>query len=116
VVIEMGNLQGYYAKCRKILCQTAKRRQPITYGGLANALGLRSPRQQWNTVLNPICTDEKKKTGYDLTLVVVYSASRSKCKLRHYQNLRRLFRSARAAQSVTEKSCNGTAHSTLATV
>ena len=82
----MGNLQGYYAECRKILCQTANRRQPITYGGLAKALGLRSPRQQWNTVLNSICIDEKKKTGKDLTLVVVYASGPAKGLSRYFSN------------------------------
>jgi len=74
----MGSIKGYYGACRKILCQTAKRRETITYGGLARALGLPSPRQEWNTVLNPIAADEKRKTGKDLTLVVVYASGPAK--------------------------------------
>ncbi len=70
----MASLVGHYVKCRKLLCEAAKRRETITYGALATALGLKSPRQEWSTVLGPIADDEVKKTGHDLTLVVVYAA------------------------------------------
>ena len=74
----MGSLVGHYVKCRKILCDAAKRRETVTYKDLALALGLKSPRQEWNTVLGPIATDEVQKTGHDLTLVVVYSSGPAK--------------------------------------
>jgi len=84
----MGSLQNYRAQCRKILCQTAKRRGTITYGTLATALGLKSPRQEWNTVLGPIAVDEVNKTGHDLTLVVVYASGPAKGLGRYFSNIR----------------------------
>src|SRR5712691_2128003 len=82
----MGNLKSYHSKCRKILCQTAKRRQTITYGDLAGALDLASPRQQWSTVLNPIYKDEMHNTGRDLTLVAVYASGPAKGLSRYFSN------------------------------
>jgi hypothetical protein len=84
----MGNLQGYHSQCRKILCQAAKRRKKITYGDLAKALGLKSPRQEWKTVLDPISTDEVQKTGRDLSLVVVYASGPAKGLSRYFSNVR----------------------------
>ena len=83
----MGNLQGYYSQCRKILCQTASR-ETITYGALATSLGLKSPRQEWNTVLGPIAADEVQKTGHDLTLVVVYASGPARGLGRYFSNIR----------------------------
>lgn len=85
----MGSLQTYRAGCRKILCETAKRRDTITYGALAAKLGLKSPRQEWSTVLNPISVEETKKAGRDLTLVVVYASGPAKGLSRYFSNLRR---------------------------
>jgi hypothetical protein len=62
----MGSLLPYLSECRRILCLSAKRREGMTYGALAAALGLKSPRQQWNTVLDPLAETEVKKTGADL--------------------------------------------------
>jgi hypothetical protein len=56
------------------LCLSAKRRETIKYGELAAALGLNSPRQQWSTVLDPLSESEVKKTGADLTLIVVFAS------------------------------------------
>ena len=84
----MGSLLGHYAQCRKLLCQTAKRRETIRYGDLAKALGLKSPRQEWNTVLGPIAADEVQKTGHDLTLVVVYASGPAKGLGRYFSNIR----------------------------
>jgi hypothetical protein len=86
----MGNLKGYQSKCRKILCQTAKRRRTIrrtiTYGDLASALDLASPRQQWSTVLNPIYEEEMQNTGRDVTLVVVYASGPARGLSRYFSN------------------------------
>ncbi len=84
----MASLVGHYVKCRKLLCEAAKRRETITYGALATALGLKSPRQEWSTVLGPIADDEVKKTGHDLTLVVVYAAGPAKGLARYFSNIR----------------------------
>jgi len=84
----MGSLLGYYAQCRKLLCEKAKRRETIPYGKLADALGLKSPRQQWRTVLGPIATDEVQKTGHDLTLVVVHGSGRAEGLSHYFSNIR----------------------------
>jgi hypothetical protein len=84
----MGSLQNYYPQCRKILCLAAKRRETITYAQLSAALGLKSPRQQWNTVLHPISEAEVRQTGAGLTLIVVYASGRAKGLSRYFSNLR----------------------------
>ena len=84
----MGNLQNYHSQCRKILCESAKRRETTKYGDLATALGLKSPRQQWKTLLGPIAIDEVQKTGDDLTLVVVYASGPAKGLGRYFSNIR----------------------------
>jgi len=53
---------------------------------LAKALGLRLARQEWNTVLDPICESEKQQTGSDLTLVVVYKSGPAKGLSRYFSN------------------------------
>ena len=82
----MAKVNTLYSECRRILCRTAKRRKTITYGDLAAALGLPSPRRRWSTVLNPICEEEKRKTGSDLTLVVVYKTGPAKGLGRYFSN------------------------------
>jgi hypothetical protein len=84
----MGSLIGHYTQCRKLLCEAAKAGNEITYDDLALALGLKSPRQQWSTVLGPIAADEVKKTGHDLTLVVVYKSGPAKGLSRYFSNIR----------------------------
>jgi hypothetical protein len=82
----MGSLLGQYAECRRILCQTAKRRETITYGALAEALGLKLAQQNWSSVLDPIYDAEMKLTGTDLTLVVVYGSGAAKGLSRYFSN------------------------------
>jgi hypothetical protein len=83
----MPSLIAHYAQCRRILCQTAKRRETISYKSLAGALGLRMPVRDWRTVLGPISTDEVNKTGHDLTLVVVYSSGPSEGLPRYFSDV-----------------------------
>jgi hypothetical protein len=52
------------------------------------ALGLKSPRQEWSTVLGPIADAEVKTTGHDLTLVVVYGSGPAKGLGRYFSNIR----------------------------
>lgn len=75
-------------QCRTLLCQAAKAGIKLTYEDLAAGLGVQSPRQQWSTVLGPIADDEVKKTGYDLTLVVVYKSGPAKGLSRYFSNIR----------------------------
>ena len=84
----MGSLIGYYAQCRKLLCQAAKAGNKLTYKDLAAGLGCQTPRQQWSTVLGPIAADEVRKTGHDLTLVVVYKSGPAKGLSRYFSNIR----------------------------
>lgn len=83
----MGTLIQHYNACRKELCAAAKGGRTITYGDLAKALGLKLARQEWNTVLDPLSKDEVKKTGHDLTLVVVYASGPAKGLGRYFSNL-----------------------------
>src|SRR5258708_6195537 len=84
----MPTLIAHYAQCRRLLCQAAKRREKVTYGALATALGLKSPRQERNTVLSPIAADEVNNTGQDLTLVVVYASGPARGLRRYFSNIR----------------------------
>jgi hypothetical protein len=84
----MGNLRRYQDQCRKILCLAAKRRETITYGKLATALGLKSARQQWSTLLHPLSEIETKNTGVDLTLIVVYASGPAEGLSRYFSNVR----------------------------
>lgn len=80
----MAKLIGHYDACRKILCETAKRRQKIYYSDLAKKLGLQLPRQRWNELLDPISKNEPR----DLTLVVVYKSGPAKNLSRYFSNIR----------------------------
>jgi hypothetical protein len=84
----MRNLQLYQSQCRKVLCRRAKRRQKITFSELAKALDLGSPRQKWGTLLLPLFKSETKKTGADLTLIVVYQVGPAKGLCRYFSNVR----------------------------
>jgi hypothetical protein len=84
----MGSLLPYYSECRKILCLTAKRRETITYAELAWDIGLKSPHQQWKTVLGPMSKNEVERTGRDLTLIVVYASGPAKGLGRSFSNCR----------------------------
>jgi hypothetical protein len=61
------SLLPYYAQCRKILCERAKAKQKITYGELAEALGLPSLKQDWKTVLRSGFCGRSEKDGMGLT-------------------------------------------------
>jgi hypothetical protein len=63
-------------------------RKKITYGELAAQLGLRSPQQEWHTVLNPIADKAKAELGddYDLTWNVVYGSGPAKGLGRYFSN------------------------------
>ena len=84
----MGSLIGLYTQCRKLLCEAAKAGHTMNYEDLAAGLGLKWHRQQWRTVLGPIAVDEVKKTGHDLTLVVVYKSGPAKGLSRYFSNIR----------------------------
>ena len=55
---------------------------------LAEALRLKSARQQWNTVLHPLSESETEQTGADLTLIVVYASGPAKGLGRFFSNVR----------------------------
>lgn len=74
--------------CRKILCEHAQRRQTITYKSLADTLHLRWPVRDWSVILGPIASDEVKRTGHDLTLIVVHSSGPSEGLPRYFSDVR----------------------------
>ena len=84
----MPSILRYYTPARRILCEIAKSRSTIQYGELATALGLKSARQEWHTLLDPIARKESERTGRDLTLVVVYATGPAKGLGRYFSNVR----------------------------
>jgi hypothetical protein len=86
--VKMASLLSRYNECRIVLIQAARRRQTIRYGALAAALGLKLARQEWNTVLGPIAADETRRTGRDLTLIVVYASGPAMGLSRYFSNIR----------------------------
>jgi hypothetical protein len=80
----MGGLLEHYDACRRILCETARRRKKIYYSDLAKGLGLKLARQRWSEILDPISENEPR----DLTLVVVYKTGPAKNLSRYFSNIR----------------------------
>jgi len=58
--------------CRSKLIETAAARSLITFGELANHLGM-NPRGPWNNMLDEIYEDETAAGRPDLTLLVIYA-------------------------------------------
>ena len=70
------------------MCEVAKQRTTVTYGDLATELGLKLPRQNWSSILDPLSTDSVRNSGRDLTLVVVYKHGPAKGLSRYFSNVR----------------------------
>src|SRR5258708_26027086 len=70
----MPSLIRHFWPCLRVIIERVNNQQKITYGELAEALGLSLAQQEWHTVLNPIAEKTKADLGqdYDLTWNVVY--------------------------------------------
>ncbi len=69
----MPSLSRHFWPCLKVICESVNNRKKITYGELADKLGLKLAQQEWNTVLDLIAGKTKREVDNDLTWNVVYA-------------------------------------------
>jgi hypothetical protein len=71
----MPSLSRHFWPCLDAIRESANNRKKISYAELADKLGLKSARQEWNTVLDLVAGKTRRELGndYDLTWNVVYS-------------------------------------------
>lgn len=72
--------------CLFDLCESINNRQKITYGQLANKLGLRLSKHEWNALLDQVAEKTKREIDIDLTWNVVYSSGPAKGLGRYFSN------------------------------
>jgi hypothetical protein len=84
----MASLIKYAWPCLKVILEVANNQEKITYGELANRLGLQLAQQEWNTVLDSVAWRTKRDLGndIDLTWIVVYASGRAKGLGRYFSN------------------------------
>jgi hypothetical protein len=84
----MGSLARHFWPCLKVIIDSVNKREKITYGQLANNLGLKLAKQEWDTVLHLIAGKMKRELGddYDLTWNVVYATGPAKDLGRYFSN------------------------------
>lgn len=70
----MPSLIRHFWPCLRVIIERVNNERKISYGELAETLGLSLAQQEWHTVLNPIAEKTKADLGqdYDLTWNVVY--------------------------------------------
>jgi hypothetical protein len=64
----------HFWPCLEVICESINNRDKITYGELADRLGLKLAKQEWSTLLDLIAGKTRREIGddYDLTWNVVY--------------------------------------------
>ncbi len=82
----MPSLSRHFWPCLKAICESVNNRKKITYGELANKLGLKLAQQEWNTVLDLIAGKTKREVDNDLTWNVVYARGPAKGLGRYFSN------------------------------
>jgi hypothetical protein len=85
----MPSISRHFWPCLRVLREQINNEQKrITYGELANKLGLKLARQEWNTLLDLIAGKAKRELGndYDLTWIVVYANGPAKNLGRYFSN------------------------------
>jgi hypothetical protein len=82
----MRSLVRHYWPCLETICETINRRETITYGDLADKLGLKLARQEWSALLDLIAGKTKREVGDDLTWIVIYSQGPAKGLSRYFSN------------------------------
>jgi hypothetical protein len=84
----MPSLIKYAWPCLEVILEVANNQEKITYGELADRLGLQLAQQEWNTVLDSVAWRTKRDLGddIDLTWVVVYASGRAKGLGRYFSN------------------------------
>jgi hypothetical protein len=61
------SLTRHFWPCLEAIIESVNSRKKITYGQLADRLGLKLAQQEWNTVLDLIAGKTKRDVGRDLT-------------------------------------------------
>lgn len=82
----MRSLARHYWPCLETICETVNRGETITYGELADMLGLKLARQEWSALLDLIAGKTKREVGDDLTWIVIYSQGPAKGLSRYFSN------------------------------
>jgi hypothetical protein len=82
----MPSLSRHFWPCLKAICESVNNRKKITYGELADKLGLKLAQQEWNTVLDLIAGKTKREVDNDLTWNVVYARGPAKGLGRYFSN------------------------------
>jgi hypothetical protein len=82
----MPSISRHFWPCLRILCERINNQQKITYGELADKLGLKLAQQEWNTVLDLIAGKTKREIGTDLTWIVVYATGPAQDLGRYFSN------------------------------
>ena len=76
----MPSVARHFWSCIEAICESANKQEKITYGNLADKLGLRLAKQEWSALLDLIAQKTKRELGddYDLTWNVVYASGPAK--------------------------------------
>jgi hypothetical protein len=84
----MASLARRFWPCLDAICESVNSRKKITYQELADKLGLKSPKQEWHTVLDIIAGKARRELGadYDLTWNVVYGSGPAEHLGRYFSN------------------------------
>src|SRR5262245_15554727 len=84
----MPRIVKHFWPCIKVICKSINNRQKITYGDLANELGLRLAKQEWSSLLDLIAGKTRRELGddYDLTWNVVYGSGPAAGLGRYFSN------------------------------
>jgi len=82
----MPSLMPHFWTCLNVIMQSINDRQKITYGELADKLGLKLAKQEWSGLLDLIARKTMAEVGYDLTWNVVYARGPAKNLGRFFTN------------------------------
>jgi hypothetical protein len=82
----MPSLSRHFWPCLEAIIESVNDRKRITYGQLADRLGLKLAQQEWNTVLDLIAGKTNREVGSDLTWNVVYASGPAMGLGRYFSN------------------------------
>jgi hypothetical protein len=84
----MPSLLKHYWPCIEVICESVNNREKISYGELADKLGLKLARQEWSALLDLVARKTKRDLSEDLDLTwnVVYATGPAKGLGRYFSN------------------------------
>ena len=82
----MPSIVKYFWPCIETVCNSVNNRTKMHYGQLADELGLKLPRQEWEGLLDLVAGKMKRDVGYDLTWNIVYASGPAKGLGRYFSN------------------------------